>query len=434
MKRLWALSTPRSALMAAAALDAGVTGTSDGELLLIADGSTAPELAFPWWLDPGADPVTGRFERVIELGGPLRPFHTAGWDPADADVALLAPLLRGSWGVGDEPVHLVVESPVAAPWSTLIRLLAPVGVTVIATTLDDWGATPQALPLRAAQLIEQVLYLDLFEGVHPVAFGELGVEYRAVDAHQLARAARTMSGPGRGGPFSPSAGAALVVAEPPGAVQGAPGDRHVRGAQAMAETALTGDLDRVVVWTGPAWTPADVALLRARLAASGPEVVVDDESPTAEVLAAGLEPRAVHSGVCVDGLSAAVVAGVEPVLHGVEEALRVVDPYHGAGRVAATLLDVRASRDERLRGPDRMREMLECVSYMMRPKARPDLRSRAVSTLEGLDDGYRLRYVGHKRLRRMGMLSLLDDPEPRGAGGGIVTSVKSRLKRILPRD
>ncbi|MCG2991056.1 hypothetical protein KZ294_26240, partial [Escherichia coli] len=90
------------------------------------------------------------------------------FNPRTEELVTFERLLRTAWGLGREPVHLVLESIQVNPAQALARIFHDAPITVHSDGLMSYGPTRSRLPRPIAQRIAGTCHVDLVPGLRPL--------------------------------------------------------------------------------------------------------------------------------------------------------------------------------------------------------------------------------------------------------------------------
>ena len=124
MKQLVIASTFFQCLSLVAAVDAGKLPDADERILVLADGSQAPELTVPLAEQEGFAVVRSRFDRVVDLAELLYPRRPVQFAPRREEYAVWERLLRSHWRLGGGPLQLVLDFVQVNPGYSLAGVFA----------------------------------------------------------------------------------------------------------------------------------------------------------------------------------------------------------------------------------------------------------------------------------------------------------------------
>lgn len=319
--------------------------------------------------------VAGEFEEVVDLNGLLAPFHPAQWDPGDVELSLLAAVLAPRTAGVDA---LVVEDLDHKVSRALTRLVPGVAIHVLQPGLDAYG--PPALR-RDAGLDHRVAAHWHFEHL----------------------------------PLQPVSGA-LARGLPLELPRGRPGEWTL---------VLGSDLAAAGVLTATAELELLVEAIQAAAAGAGPiRVLPSPEMPPALVAQARWRCRewetrlewgdssaarrwgtpSVAIGVDAVELLALQQAGTRVQTVGLGRLLSTLTPFQHPLRLPWTLLDSQLRQDRPPVGDEVAQDLLDTLSYVIRPEWRPERAERAAAALARLPEHERQRYFWRLRLERLGLV------------------------------
>lgn len=320
--------------------------------------------------------VSGEFEEVVDLNGLLAPFHPAQWEPGDVELALLAAVLAPRMRGVDALVVEDLDHPVAR---ALTRLVPGVAIHVLQPGLDAYG--PPAIRREAAldHRVAAHWYFEHLPQLRPISGG-------------LARG--------------------LAVELP----RGRPGEwTLVLGTDLAAAGVLTADAELDLL----------VEAIHLAAAESGPiRVLPSPDMPAALVAQARWRCRewdtrlewgdssmarhwgtpAVAIGVDAVELLALQRAGARVQTVGLGRLLSSLTSFQHPLRLPWTLLDSQLRQDRAPVSDGMAQDLLDALSYVIRPEWRPERAERAAAALARLPEGERRRYFWRLRLERLGLV------------------------------
>ncbi|MEU1277735.1 polysialyltransferase family glycosyltransferase [Streptomyces sp. NPDC005805] len=436
--QIFLASSLYGAATVAAAIDSGCFEDADRRLLLVTNNAAVPETVPALDTMPGFGPLRERFDGVVSWNEAVSPFHPSAWAPRADDVPLWERHLRRLWDLGDDRIHLVLESLQVAPALTVGQLFPDASIDVYADGLMSYGPTRNKIDPLVGERVRRLLHLDLVPGLRPLLLGEFGVVPEVVPGGAFLKVVAELSD-------APAAGA---VADAPG--DGEPGPVLLLGQYLAALGILTPAEEeglhlrmlrgvaalghrRVVLKPHPTAPPAWHRALEAEARALGVELTVAGEPVLAEVLLRRLRPSLVVSCFSTGLFTAAAFHGVPVARVGTEQVLARLTPYRNSNRVPLLLAEALvpdlaadgpgavAAADERLTG------LLDSVAFMMQPQVRRDLRpsaERFLRTARPAD------LAGHATRRRLTVLGLPGGvPLPRNAAVRGVVRRARKLRR-----
>jgi hypothetical protein len=383
------VSTAYGALTVAAAVDADLLGPPGTERHLVVSVNAAiPEVARPLADVPGFDSLR-RWAHEHSWNDLVAPHHPATWSPRRSDGPVWQRSLRQAWGLGDEPVELVVESLHARPTRALVEIFADSPVTVYSDGLMSYGPTRDALPPEVTDRVGRLLYVDLLEGVAPVLLHEHGVPSVPVPT---ARVRRLLDDVAAAAPAPRRTGGrtAVVVGQYLSDLDLVPAGQEQALTARMVEVARATGAERVVV------VPHPSASGTTGLPGAPGVEVVEDGRPV-EALCLALGASTVVSCFSTALFTARSVLGLQSVSVGTPTVLRLLARAENSNRVPAVLADAllphaaltgpvdvrppRLATDD----PAAVSRLLRAVAFSMQPQRLAGLRAEALPVLRGED-------------------------------------------------
>ncbi|WP_032763663.1 polysialyltransferase family glycosyltransferase [Streptomyces sp. CNS654] len=415
--RIFHASSPGAAVLLAAAIDAGCFTEPDRRILLLSRTGPAPETVADVSESAGFERLRTRFDAVLSWNDAIAPFHPDGWNPRADDAPLWERHFRRAWGLGEEELELVVDSPHAGPARALTQVFAGTPVDVYAEGPGAYGPTGEKIPPLTGIRVRRLLHPDLVAGVRPLLLGEYGVEPRTVPAEAITKVVAELAD---ADPALPAveeaalllgqdlAGAGLI----PAADEAELRREMVRGAVALGHTRLVYAPDPYAPWESPAPVRAEADRLGVEL------TFLDGPLPVpAEVLVYRLRPALVVGCTSAALFGAARFHGLPVAAVGAGLLLERLTPYENPQRTAATLADAvlpgvgdgEATPDEMpaaesgVRSAAELDGLLAAVAFAMRPKVRSDLRPAAERYLAAHLDSRTWRYFKRRRLASLAL-------------------------------
>lgn len=400
----------------AAAVDSGCFGDSGRRLLLLCDTRAVPEAAAPAETLPGFERLRTRFDEVRSWNDAVLPLHPGSWTPRADDVPLWERHLRRAWGLGDEEVELVLESPHTGPSQAVAQIFTGGPVTVYASGLTGYGPTGGKVPPLVGTRVRHLLHPGLLPGLEPLLLGEFGTVPRPLPTAALRKVFGELAdaAPDPGAPE----GAAILLLPGTGTLPAAEEEElHLR---TVRSTAALGHTHLVLVHPhhhGPVTaTPA----VRAEAARLGVGLTVPDSglpgAPVlAEVLYERLRPALVVGRSSTALLTAAALYGLPVARTGTGTLLERLTPYENPARIPVTITDALLpdlAEPAAVSGQSPLTEatvaealggLLPAVAFAMQPRVRPDLRPAAERYLSAHLNARTWRYF---KRRRLGSLAL----------------------------
>ncbi|MFJ6804917.1 polysialyltransferase family glycosyltransferase [Streptomyces anulatus] len=425
--RIFHASSPAATVLLAAAIDAGCFTGPDRRILLLSRTGPAPETVADVSETAGFERLRARFDEVLSWNDAVFPFHPAGWTPRADDAPLWERHFRRAWGLGDEELELVVDSPHAGPARALTQVFAGVPVDVYAEGPGGYGPTGEKIPPLTGVRVRRLLHPDLVPGARLLLLGEYGVEPRTVPAEAITKVVGELADtevelPTIEGPAlllgQDLAGAGLI----PAAEEAGLRLEMVRGAAALGHRRLVFAPDPYAPWEDPAALRAEADRLGVEL------TVLESPSPVpADVLLHRLRPALVVGCTSTALFGAARFHGLPVAAVGTGALLERLTPYENAERIPATLADAllpgigdaeavaartphtgtlgdtAAVAVEPPRSAAELDGLLAAVGFAMRPKVRPDLRPAAERYLSTHLDDRTWRYFKRRRLASLAL-------------------------------
>ena len=417
-----------------AAISDGAFEEVDRRILLVSCHSAMPE-ATPSILEfPGADVQCDRFDSVYDYNDAIEPQHPMAWAPRAADLTILSRHFRALWQLGQDSVHLVVESIQGHPARALCAIFEDARIDVYADGLMSYGPTRTALPATIGSRIERLLHLDLVPGLTPMLLCEWSVppvtissaSMRSVITEMVAaeenvgteNTARTMPSAMVVGQYL-STNAVLTDAEEVdlycSMIKGCAAEGFRRVIFKPHPSAPTGQLNRL----------KDVA---ADFGLGGSQ----DRDHRAATFARR-EVDLIVGCFSTALMTATSIYGLPIARYGTELLLERLTPYENSNRIPVTILDVQARELATSAGGSRPTEplpsaaelnaLIVAVSYAMQPELHADRRPEAAEFL-ATHPLARARYVKRRRLAR---LALPGSPSPSKRGRAVLRRIARPL-------
>ncbi|MDQ0583056.1 alpha-2,8-polysialyltransferase family protein [Streptomyces rishiriensis] len=418
--RVFCVSTPYGAATLAAALDSGLFEPTDRRLLLVTNNAVNPEITPPVDAMPGFTRIRERFDEVLSWNETIAPFHPGGWGPRGDDIPMWERYVRLLWDLGDDEVHLAVESIQANPALALCQLFTGAPVDVYADGLMSYGPTRDKIDPLVGTRVGRLLHLDLVPGLTPLLLTEFGVPPVLVPSEAFLEVLRELAEDEDDLPAAPLERPALLLGQYLSAL-GLLGDAEeeelhlgmVRGAVALGHRRLVFKPHP----TAPArWT----RLLEDEAKEQGAELTLLDPPLLAEVAYQRLRPALVVGCSSTALLTAAGLYGLPVARAGTDTVLAGLAPYQNGNRVPLTIVDVLlpdlADRSavetwampsaERV---DELAALLKAVGFAMQPKIYPGLLEEAERYLSTHLDPHTWRYFTRRRLAALALPGAVPD-------------------------
>ncbi|MFH8804374.1 polysialyltransferase family glycosyltransferase [Streptomyces sp. NPDC017936] len=411
--RIFCVSTLFGAATLAAALDAGLFAPTDRRLLLVTNNAANPETTPSVDAMPGFARIRERFDEVLSWNETVSPFHPGGWGPRGDDIPLWERYVRLLWGLGDDEVHLAVESIQVNPSLALCQLFTGAPVDVYADGLMSYGPTRDKLDPLVGTRVGRLLHLDLVPGLTPLLLTEFGVPPVLVPSEVFLKVLGELA-EAETGPAAPAEPPALLLGQYLSAL-GILGDaeeeelhlRMVRGAVALGHR-------RLVFKPHPTAPARWSRLLEDEAAGLGAELTLLDRPVLAEVAYQRLRPALVVGCFSTALLTAAGLYGLPVARVGTDTVLARLAPYQNSNRVPVTLVDallpdladgpaVKAWTMPSAERVEELAALLRAVGFAMQHRIHPGLRGDAERYLSAHLNAHTWRYFTRRRLAALAL-------------------------------
>ncbi|MFI1922990.1 MULTISPECIES: polysialyltransferase family glycosyltransferase [unclassified Streptomyces] len=411
--RIFCVSTLYGAATLAAALDTGLFGPTDRRLLLVTNNAVNPEITPSVDAMPGFARIRERFDDVLSWNETIAPFHPGGWGPRADDIPMWERYVRLLWDLGDDEVHLAVESIQVNPALALCQTFTGAPVDAYADGLMSYGPTRDKIDPLVGTRVDRLLHLDLVPGLTPLLLTEFGVPPVLVPSEAFLKVLGELAEDETEVP-APEEQPALLLGQYLAAL-GILGDAEeeelhrgmVRGAVALGHR-------RLVFKPHPVAPARWSRLLEDEARKLGAELAVLDRPVLAEVAYQRLRPALVVGCFSTALLTAAGLYGLPVTRVGTGTVLAGLAPYQNSNRVPLTIVD--ALLPDLADGPaveawampsaERVAELaalLKAVGFAMQPKIYPGLRAEAECYLSTHLDPRTWRYFKRRRLAALAL-------------------------------
>ncbi|MFI5745521.1 polysialyltransferase family glycosyltransferase [Streptomyces sp. NPDC051644] len=435
--QIFQVSTLYGAATLAAALDAGQFGppAESRRILLVCNNAPVPETAAGLDAMLGYDRIAARFDSVVSWNEAIRPYHPGAWGPRAEDVVLWQRALRLAWGLGEEPVELVLESIQVDPARALGAIFSESTLHVYADGLMSYGPTRTRLPQTMGCRVQRVLHLDLVPGLRPMLLSEFDVEPELVPADAFRKVLGEIAGAADGDPqlteAVEQAPTAVLLGQYLAALDILTADEeedlHIRMLRGAARAGHTS-----ILFKPHPTAPARYSDALDRAAAeAGVRLVTMDTPLLAETLFERCAPALVVGCFSTAMLTAAAYYGIPVARVGTGRVLDRLTPYENSNRIPLTIVDHLVPDLEDHGGgavpalppssPATLGPLVRTVGYCMQSELHPELRGEAEAWLRDRLDVSTQRYF---KRRRIDMLSL---------PGGSAEGTAARLRRTVRR-
>ena len=410
MIQLCVASTLYGVATLAAAIDAGQLGTPARRVLLVSNNALHPESQPGPQEQPGFAALARRFDAVESWNTTIAPFHPGQWRPQPADAPLWERLLRSTWGLGDQPLALVLESIQAPPATALAAVFAEAPVTIYSDGLMVYGPTRTPLLPQVSERLAGLLYVELIPGLQPLLASEYGIPSTPIEDAAIIAALAEASEATRLDPGLPTGGA-LIVGQYLAALGLTTADQ-----ERQLYTDLVGDAvalgHRTVVFKPHPTAPQTWSRELADAArAAGADLTVLTTPALAEAVIRRQRPDAVLGCFSTALLTASTLYRT-PVAHrGTDLVLDQLVPYPNSNRIPAVLVQALVADLARGEAPrpalpsgaaeQWLQLLVQTVGYCMQPRL-DDLREIAVRELREHPQRY-ARLVPQQRLLRLAL-------------------------------
>jgi hypothetical protein len=437
MIHLLTASTLYQVASLAAMVDAGTLRTDGGErILVLANGSQQPELTARIQDSAGFERLARRFDRVVDLAELLWPRRPQQFSPRNEELYLWERLLRSHWGLGTEPVALVVDTIQVNPAIALSRIFHDAPLTVHSDGLMAYGPTRNRVPTPLRQRLDAVAYFDIVPGLRPVLLNEVGPELVPAPRQALADVFRELAAaavPSEDLAAAQASGrpCALVLGQYLADLRVLAEDEEVELHRGMLAAARERGAELVLFKPHPSASNGSTNALFGVAAGLGIELTVVRDNVSAETVALWVEPLVVVSCFSTALVTLKYLFGTDCVAVGTELLLERLQPYQNSNRIPVTLIDallVRGMPAPSEAGPraDRLQDLVDSVAYCMQSGRLPDLRSTAESFLQDHGDRFP-RYFKRRRLTALGLPGQATAASWRRQAG----RVRRRARRVL---
>jgi hypothetical protein len=411
-----------------AALEDGAFDPADRRVLVLTSNPAMPEASTPLLQVRGVTELCARFDQVYDYNEAIEPLHPAGWQPRGSELPLWERFFRRLWLLGDDQLHLVVESIQVNPAQGLCQILGDARIDVYADGLMSYGPTRSALPDTIGCRIERLLHLDLVPGLKPVLLSEWAVPSVIISTMSLRSVVKDMETDDAGQPHR----AALLVGQYLAAGELLTEQEEIELYASMVSGSADAGFATVIFKPHPSAPPSQLTRLHQVAEVRGIELLVSGELEPAEVSYERGGIEAVVGCFSTALLTASSLYGLPVFRFGTELMLERLAPYQNSNRIPVTIVDAAVS-DLALAGSATTRVntdlngLVAAVSYAMQPMLYPERRAEAMDYLARHPQA-RARYVKRRRLTR---LELPGGLPPKGRRRRLVRRLAVRLIRVL---
>lgn len=381
MTHLFEVSTLFGLATLRAALRAGLFPADGPRVLVCSNNARVPEAVADLTESSAFGALAESFDRVVSFNDAIFPLHPSVWTPSEAEMPLWERYFRLLWDLGDEPVHLVVESIQVPPAQSLAWSFPQASVDVYADGLMSYGPTRTTILSEIGSRIERLLHLDLVPGLVPLLLEEFAVERAVIPTgtfrEVLAELGSDAPLPGSSGPVALLLGQYL---SPLGLISAGEEEAlHTR----MLEAAVGRGFRRVVFKPHPT-APAELAgPMLARAAELGAEVEVFTSPVLAETLFERCDIGLVVGCFSTALMTAQTIYDLPVVRVGTEQLLTTLKPFPNSNRIPLVIIDSLVAGPDappRLTLPETER-LVEAVGFVMQPEVLAHRRAGAADWL-----------------------------------------------------
>jgi hypothetical protein len=426
--QIFLASTAFGLATVAAAIEDGAFEPADRRVLVLTCNTEMPEASTPLSQVRGVTELCGRFDQVYDYNEAIEPLHPAEWQPRSTEVPLWERYFRRLWSLGDDQLHLVVESIQVNPAQGLCQILGDSRIDVYADGLMSYGPTRSALPDSVGCRIERLLHLDLVPDLRPVLLSEWNVPPVIISTMSLRSVVKGMIADEAGEPHR----AALVVGQYLAAGGLLTEQEEIELYASMVSGCADAGFSTVIFKPHPSAPPAQLNRLHEVAAMCGVKLVISAELELAEAAYERGGIEAVVGCFSTALLTASSLYGLPVFRFGTELMLERLAPYQNSNRIPVTIVDAAVSdltlaRSAATRVNTDLTGLVAAVSYAMQPKLYPDRRAEAMEYLARHPQA-RARYVKRRRLTRLELPGALP---PNGRHRRLARGLATRLIRVL---
>jgi hypothetical protein len=418
-----------------AALEDGAFEPADRRILVLMCNTEMPEASTAVLEVSGVAELCTRFDQVYDYNEAIEPLHPARWQPRRIEVPLWERYFRRLWSLGDDQLHLVVESIQVNPAQGLCQIFCDAQIDVYADGLMSYGPTRSALPDSIGCRIERLLHLDLVPGLRPVLLSEWAVRPLIISTMSLRSVVKGLISGGAGEEptrTSEPHRTALVVGQYLAAGGLLTEQEEIELYASMVSRCADAGFSTAIFKPHPSAPPAQLNRLHQTAALREIELVVIGELQLAEAAYEGGGIEAVVGCFSTALATASSLYGLPVFRLGTELMLERLAPYQNSNRIPLTIVDaavpeLTTARSAASRMKPCLNELVPAVSYAMQPSLYPDRRAEAMEYLARNPEA-RARYVKRRRLTR---LELPGGLPSKGRRRRLVRRLLTRLTRRM---
>jgi hypothetical protein len=408
--QIFLASTAFGLATVAAALDDGAFEPADRRILVHTCNTELPEASTPLLQIRGVTELCTRFDQVYDYNEAIEPLHPAGWQPRGSELPLWERYFRRLWSLGDDQLHLVVESIQVNPAQGLCHILGDARIDVYGDGLMSYGPTRSALLDSIGCRIERLLHLDLVPGLRPVLLSEWAVPPVIISSMSLRSVVKGMISGGTGEEPTRAGEphrAALVVGQYLAAGGLLTEQEEIQLYASMVSRCADAGFSTVIFKPHPSAPPAQLNRLHQTAALREIELMVIGELELAEAAYERGGIEAVVGCFSTALATASSLYGLPVFRLGTELMLERLAPYQNSNRIPVTIVDAAISdlalaRTAATRVNKDLNGLVAAVSYAMQPTLYPDRRAEAMAYLARHPQA-RARYVKRRRLTSLNL-------------------------------
>ncbi|MDO5684007.1 MAG: polysialyltransferase family glycosyltransferase [Propionibacteriaceae bacterium] len=360
-----------------AALADGLFPGDGKRVLIVSNNAQVPEAVADLTESPAFARLAEPFDQVVSFNEAIAPLHPSVWTPSEAEMPVWERYFRLLWDLGEEPVHLVVESIQVSPAQSLAWSFPQASIDVYADGLMSYGPTRNKILSEVGSRIERLLHLDLVPGLAPLLLEEFGVERRVISTEAFQRVLHQL-GADAALPETDQEFALLLgqYLSPLGLISNS--EEEALHTQMLEAAAAKGF--RSIVFKPHPTAPTELA---GPMLARAAELGVQVEVFTAPVLAETLFEQS-RVGLVVGCFSTALmtaqsVYGLSVVRVGTENLLKALKPFPNSNRIPLVVIDSLVAAPD---APPRLdiaetARLIEAVGFVMQPEVLSHRRSAA---------------------------------------------------------
>ncbi|PQZ90289.1 hypothetical protein CQ018_14965 [Arthrobacter sp. MYb227] len=433
MIQLIAASTAYQVASLVAMIDSGALPATRGErVLVLADGSQIPEITTPITQSPGFAQLSTRFDRVVDLGELLWPRRPQQFSPRTEELPMWETLLRSHWGLGSQPIELVVESIQVNPAIALCRIFHDAPIFIHADGLMSYGPTRNRIDQAILQRLESLIYPDLIPGLKPLLLHEAAPDLSPMNPAHLATVFRSLANScvdeqlARIGGSSSSC--ALILGQYLGGLGLLDEAQELELHRQMLVEAKKIGAQLILFKPHPAASATSALRLLEHAAELGINLEIYAGDLGAEIVALKLKPLMIFSAFSTALATCSQLFDMPVRALGTTNLLKELAPYENSNRIPLSIVDALYARN--LRPGEQLQELINAISYAMQPQRLASLRTETQHFLE-THPVERARYFKQRRLHSLALPNTLP---PRTLSRRLAAQqLPRRLRRVAKR-